>query len=142
MDPNTLEGADTGRIGNQSPTFRKLSDTEQLDALLGAPSPEVAAVPDHALDAAPENSKIIVVTPHSGKGRLAVLATPDGPVALPAGDPAHRLPVGSKIYKMGGYFEAILPEEYESATPKRGFYTRAAEVLAHINQHIAGIQPE
>lgn len=52
----------------------------------------------HALDAAPINSKIMVVL-LAGKSH-AVLGTPDGAKELPPGDPAHRLPEGARIRKL------------------------------------------
>lgn len=64
--------------------------------------PEGASVPEpphgpHALDSAPLNSKIVVVL-IAGKSH-AVLATHEGAKELPAGDIAHRLPEGARIFK-------------------------------------------
>lgn len=133
------DDADTQPLGDRSPKFRKLSDDEKLNALLAEASPTMAALPDHALDLAAENSKVILVPRIEVAGRMAVLATPDGPVELPKGDPAHLLPIGSKVYKTPhGYFAAVLPEEYAQYTPAPGQFVRAAELFAHINNGIAG----
>jgi hypothetical protein len=50
--------------------------------------------PMHPLDAAPMNSKIVVLSDG------AVLSTPDGMTTLEKKDPANRLPTGAKISKV------------------------------------------
>lgn len=52
----------------------------------------------HALDLAPDNSKIVVVL-LDGKSH-AVIAGPEGAKELPVGDIAHRLPEGARIQKL------------------------------------------
>lgn len=140
VDVNAVEGEDTGLLGNQSPKFEILSPEEELDLIMNDPPAELASLPDHALDLAPENSKIVVVKASERNGRLAVLATPDGPQKLPENDPAHLLPEGSKIYKVAeGCYEARLPEPYN--TEKRELAVRAAELVAAVNARIQG-RPE
>lgn len=56
-----------------------------------------AAAGAHALDLVAVNSKVVVC--ESDGEKFAVLATPNGPIRLPKGDPAHRLPVGARIVK-------------------------------------------
>ena len=94
VDPNTDDADDTQAAGDQSPRFQKLSAAEALALLTEVVDPALAALPDHALDTAAENSKIVVVNNPEGAGRIAVLATPDGAIRLPAGDRAHILPIG------------------------------------------------
>lgn len=136
-DPNSDIDNDTQPLGDHSPRFRKLTADEELSLLTSAVTPTLA---DHALDGAAENSKIVVVRRNDGiAGRLAVLATPDGPMPLPEGDAAHLLPEGTKIYKTDkGYFAAILPPEYAEAMPAVGTCARAADVIAAINSNITG----
>lgn len=62
-------------------------------------SPAIPEAGPHLLDSAPVNSKIVVVLIDSKSH--AVLGTPDGAKELPAGDPAHRLPEGARIRKLG-----------------------------------------
>lgn len=56
----------------------------------------------HPLDAAPVNSKLVVVDAPDGAGRVVVLATTDArPRVLPRPNPAYALPAGTKIHKRG-----------------------------------------
>lgn len=140
VDPNSDDAEDTTALGDQSPRFKKLTDDDKL-ALLVGPEQWLADLPDHALDGAPKNSKIVVVKRANEPGRLAVLATPDGPVPLPEGDPAHKLPEGSRVY-VGpeGQYIARLPMEYKYATPAVG--GRAAEVIALAVKAVQSPEPK
>ena len=123
-------GEETQALSDQAPTFRRLKPDEELGLLLQ----ERPKVPNHALDAAPENSKIIVCPnpeyrpDKEGPTRFAVMATPEGAIRLPPGDEAHGLPVDTRIYKTPkGYFQLTLPEGYETPAPLIGL--RAADVI-------------
>lgn len=104
------------RVHDQSPIFAKPTEAQQaaaVDALFD-PTP----VEPHALDTAPENSKIVVITVTLKKGerpvRRGVLATPDGEHLLPEGDLAHLLPVGAKVFRAGAAdFRAVVPVPYQ-----------------------------
>lgn len=65
-------------------------------------------VAPHALDAAPVNSKIVVVRQEGAAKPVAVLAGPDGHRTLDADDPASKLPEGAVIRKIAdGKFQAL-----------------------------------
>jgi hypothetical protein len=127
------EHEDTGRIGDQTPIFKKLSPDEELGLLLSQPS----GLPDHALDTAPVNSKIVVTTRPEGPGRIAVMATPDGARLLPEGDAAHRLPIGTKVFKLDdGRFCVKLPAGFEAYAQTVFTCGQAAEAIAAANTAI------
>lgn len=78
-------------------------DLQPLSPLLEAIeviAPPVDPLAPHALDAAPMNSKIVVVKDPESGANVAMLATPDGAKPLPPGDVAHRLPEGARIAKL------------------------------------------
>lgn len=68
------------------------TDDTPLEPLEAPEKPE--RPPMHPLEAAPVNSKIVVLVDG------AVLSTPDGQEPLSKRDPANRLPVGAKISKI------------------------------------------
>lgn len=134
-----VNDAETIKHGDQSPRFRKLTPDEQFKILMEPASD----VPAHALDDAPPNSKVIVVLNREANQenglprRLAVMATPDGPVNLGGADPAARLPIGTKIYRTPeNHFQLTLPDEYATERPLIG--GRAADLIHLANQLVAG----
>lgn len=89
--------------------------------------------PLHALDSAPENSKIVVVL-LDGKSH-AVLAGPSGAKELPKDDVAHRLPEGARILKLtdGQGYEATQMSPTVDFPPLRT--ASAGEAIAQFIAH-------
>lgn len=79
-------------------------DAPLVPGSVPAPPPEPPSIPPntlHALDHAPKNSKIVVILNQETHKPEAMLATPDGVTRLPDFDPAHKLPEGARIQKIG-----------------------------------------
>lgn len=133
------------RIKNTHTTDRRpadeMSDVEVQNALdaerVGPPvvHDAVDAVPAtksalelHALDSAKVNSKIVVTRD------AAVLATPDGLIELPVGDPARKLREGARIQKMAeGVFVATQLNATEICPDKT--YPTAAQAIEDFPHH-------
>lgn len=93
-------------------------------------------LPPHALDSAPVNSKIVVVL-LDGKSH-AVLAGPDGAKELPKGDPAHRLPEGARIRKIGErefLAEQMSPAEDHAPITRETTMRAIADFIPHFHPH-------
>lgn len=75
---------------------RDIARYEKRKADQAAPA-DVRPIPLHALDNAPVNSKVVVVSQEDKP--MAVISSPVGVHVLPTSDPANRLPVGARIFK-------------------------------------------
>ena len=91
----------------------------------------------HALEAAPVNSKIVVVK-ESDAEKTAWMGTPDGAFPLPRGDVAHKLPIGAVIRKTADdRYEATQLGDQTGAKP-----LVSTSALAAIDGFLAHFHPQ